>query len=52
MAKINYGPPVTNPTARPSEMRRDALGPGMMIGLTQRSAEMAIAGPIAPERHR
>lgn len=52
MAKINYGPPVTNPTARPTEMRRDALGPGLMIGLTQRSAEMAISGPSSHARQR
>jgi hypothetical protein len=52
MAKINYGPPATNPTDRPGVMRRDALGPGMMIGMTQRTAELVTSGSIAHARQR
>ena len=52
MAKINYGPPAKNPTDRPSMMSHDALGPGMMIGMTQRSAELAVTALNAATRER
>lgn len=50
MANINYGPPISNPAVRPAMMRHDVLGPGMMIGMTQRAAEYAV-GAINVNHH-
>ncbi len=45
MAKINYGPPAAPVNQRQITTVRDCFGPGSMVGMTQRSAEMAISGP-------
>lgn len=45
MAKINYGPPTTPVANRNASAIRDFFGPGSMIGMTQRSAEIALSGP-------
>lgn len=50
MAKTNYGPPATNPTDRPSIMNRDPLGPGIQVGMSQRSAELAVTAINAANR--
>ncbi len=44
MAKINYGPPISAVNQRQVIAIRDCFGPGSMIGMTQRSAEMATSG--------
>jgi hypothetical protein len=52
MAKINYGPPAINPTERASIMSRDPLGPGIQIGMSQRSAELAVSVLCAANHQR
>ena len=52
MAKINYGPPVSNPHVRPSVTRREALGPGMMMSVSQRSAELVTSSPMTQASQR
>jgi len=52
MAKINYGPPVSNLHARPSVTRREALGPGTTMIVSQRSAELVTSSPMTQARQR
>lgn len=52
MAKINYGPPASNPTDRLAITRREALGPGMMMGMSQRSAELVTSDTTPQTRQR
>ncbi len=52
MAKINYGPPASNPTERPTMSHRDALGPGIIVSLSQRSAELVTSSPMTQGRQR
>lgn len=52
MAKVTYGPPASTPTDRPSIMRHDVLGPGMMIGMSQRAAEYALGAVNTGGRYR
>jgi len=52
MAKINYGPPLARRNVQRAATLRDSFGPGLSIGVTQRSAELATSGPQAYFRRR
>lgn len=44
MAKVNYGPAAAPMHQRVAPSVRDGFGPGLSIGVSQRSAELATAG--------